>query len=40
MQNHRIKIPRATYEAFSERNRAMFRYCAILEPDGHISDTE
>jgi ectoine hydroxylase-related dioxygenase (phytanoyl-CoA dioxygenase family) len=37
---HRIKVPRATYEAFSEHNRAMFRYCAILEPDGHISDTE
>jgi ectoine hydroxylase-related dioxygenase (phytanoyl-CoA dioxygenase family) len=35
---YRIKIPRATYESFSDRTKAMFRYCAILEPDGHISD--
>jgi ectoine hydroxylase-related dioxygenase (phytanoyl-CoA dioxygenase family) len=37
---YRIKIPRATYESFSDRTKAMFRYCAILEPDGHISDAD
>ena len=35
---YRIKIPRATFESFSEKTKEMFRYCAILEPDGHISD--
>lgn len=41
-ENHsyRIKIPRATYEGFPDRLKTMFRYCAILEPDGHISDVE
>ncbi|HLK56711.1 MAG TPA: phytanoyl-CoA dioxygenase family protein [Chthonomonadaceae bacterium] len=39
-ENHpvRIRIPRATYEAFSDAARAMFRYCAILEPDGALHD--
>ena len=35
---YRIKVPRATYEGFSERMKKICRYCAILEPDGHISD--
>jgi ectoine hydroxylase-related dioxygenase (phytanoyl-CoA dioxygenase family) len=35
---YRIKIPRAVYEAFPDNLKAMFRYVAILEPDGHISD--
>jgi len=39
-ENHpvRIKIPRATYEALPESHKPMFRYCAILGEDGHISD--
>jgi len=39
-ENHptRIKIPRATFESFEPRLKAMFRYCAILNPDGTISD--
>ena len=36
--SHRMKIPRATYESFSDVIRPMFRYCAILEPDGTIVD--
>lgn len=41
-ENHayRIKVPRAAYTDFDDRLKALFRYCAILEPDGHISDTE
>lgn len=35
---YRMKIPRAAYEALPESLRPMFRYCAILEADGHISD--
>lgn len=35
----RMKIPRATYESFPDHIRPMFRYCAILEADGRISDT-
>jgi len=34
----RIKVPRATYEALPESQKPMFRYCAILGEDGHISD--
>jgi ectoine hydroxylase-related dioxygenase (phytanoyl-CoA dioxygenase family) len=39
-ENHpvRIKIPRLTYEAFDSQLKKMFRYCAILESDGTISD--
>jgi ectoine hydroxylase-related dioxygenase (phytanoyl-CoA dioxygenase family) len=39
-ENHpvRIKVPRATYDSLPESLKPMFRYCAILEPDGHISD--
>lgn len=39
-ENHpvRIKVPRATYEALPESQKPMFRYCAILGEDGHISD--
>ena len=37
-QPYRMKIPRATYDAFSARMKSICRYCAILEPDGHISD--
>ena len=41
-ENHtyRIKVPRSTYESFPESLRPMFRYCAILDPDGSISDVE
>jgi len=35
---YRIKIPRATWDGFSERMKKICRYCAILETDGHISD--
>ncbi len=34
----RIKIPRATYEQFNAEFKKMFRYCALLETDGSISD--
>ena len=39
-ENHpvRIKVPRATYETFSDQMKAMCRYCAILEPDGTMKD--
>jgi ectoine hydroxylase-related dioxygenase (phytanoyl-CoA dioxygenase family) len=37
-QPNRIKIPRATWDTFSEPLQKMFRYCAILEPDGRLSD--
>jgi ectoine hydroxylase-related dioxygenase (phytanoyl-CoA dioxygenase family) len=39
-ENHptRIKIPRAEYEGFSAPLKAMFRYCALLNEDGTISD--
>lgn len=37
---YRIRIPRAAFQEFSEATQKMFRYCAILEPDGHISDVE
>lgn len=37
---YRIKVPRATFETFSDRTRAMFRYAAIQEPDGRINDVE
>lgn len=39
-QPYRIKIPRATYEHFSESVRKMFRYCALQNPDGTLSDVE
>jgi ectoine hydroxylase-related dioxygenase (phytanoyl-CoA dioxygenase family) len=41
-ENHpvRIKIPRATYEAFPTDLKPMFRYCALLNADGTISDVE
>ncbi|HLJ57824.1 MAG TPA: phytanoyl-CoA dioxygenase family protein [Chthonomonadaceae bacterium] len=41
-ENHsvRMKIPRATYDGFPDSLRPMFRYCAILEQDGTISDVE
>ncbi len=37
-QPYRMKIPRATYEAFSDRMKSLCRYCALLEPDGQLSD--
>ena len=39
-ENHptRIRIPAAQYEAFSPQLKAMFRYCALLNEDGSISD--
>ncbi len=36
----RIKIPRATFETFDEKTRKMFRYCAILEQNGYLTDVE
>lgn len=36
--SNRMKIPRAAFDAFPESLRPMFRYCAILETDGSISD--
>lgn len=41
-ENHatRIRVPRDTYEAFDAGFKRMFRYCAILEPDGSIRDTQ
>ncbi|MCS6775279.1 MAG: phytanoyl-CoA dioxygenase family protein [Chloroherpetonaceae bacterium] len=36
----RIQIPRTTFEGFSQPLKQMFRYCAILNPDGTISDVE
>lgn len=39
-QPNRIQIPRATFEEFSEPFKKMFRYCAILNPDGTTSDVE
>ncbi len=34
----RIKVPRETYDSLPESLRPMFRYCAILEANGSISD--
>jgi ectoine hydroxylase-related dioxygenase (phytanoyl-CoA dioxygenase family) len=39
-QPYRIKIPRTTYEAFSDTTKEMFRYCALINPDGTQSDVE
>lgn len=38
MHSYRIKVPEETYNNFSEIFKAMFRYCAILQPDGSIRD--
>ena len=38
--SYRMKVPRAAYDALPGSLRPMFRYCAILEPDGSISDVE
>jgi hypothetical protein len=37
-QPYRIKIPRATYETLSPDLQPMFRYCALLNADGTLSD--
>lgn len=39
-QPYRIKIPRATYQEMPEPTRKMFRYCALMNTDGSISDVE
>ncbi len=39
-QPYRMKIPRATFEQFDATTKKMFRYCAVLNPDGTISDAD
>jgi hypothetical protein len=37
---YRIKIPREMYDNFTDKTKQMFRYCALRNPDGTISDVE